>query len=796
MLKNKYGYFSDDGKEYIIKNPLTPKPWINVISNGEYSLMISQTGGGCSWRGNAAQNRITRLYQDIIKDNWGKYFYLRDLDSKDIWSLTYMPMKASYEDFSVRHGIGYSVFEFKHKGVRTKMKIFVVPGQPLEIIDISIINESDKERRLDLTSYFEWEASIHPDEHREFNKLFMDTTYDEDNRAIKLRKYHWGFPDKDGLSNNVDWDFVGFHACSEPVKSYDTDKESFIGMYNNEANPKALRQEKLDKNVGRYGDAAAALQTETKLKSGESKRIIFTIGAASIGKNEINNINQEHEDVDALIKKYTNEKASDVAFRELKVFWDELLNGDEVNTPDESFNLMTNTFSKYQAISCRLWGKAAYYQTSGGYGFRDQLQDSLIFLEAKPELTKEQLRLHAKHQFIEGDVYHWFVTYQGWGPRSNCSDDLLWMPLILYYYLEETLDYDFLLEEVPFLNGPSESMYEHSKKAIEKALTRYSKRGVPLMGSHDWNDGLNAVGHKMKGESFWMSSFLYLILNQFSTIAKHQKDEEFSNKCLKHAVKIKDTFEKFGWDGEWYLQATNDDGDKIGSKDSEEGKIFLMPNAWAIISEIIPEFKKEVVISSIKKHLLKEFGTILNYPAFTKPTKNIGYVTRYAPGLRENGGVYTHAATWAVTAFAKAGYPELAYEAYQGICPPNRTKDPDRYLAEPYVTCGNSDGPLSPFYGRGGWSWYTGSAQWLHRVAVQDIIGVKASFEGLVVNPQIPIAWNKLTYKRKFRNATYVFDITRSDEETITLDGKKLKGNVIPDYQDGLTHHISVKIKR
>jgi cellobiose phosphorylase len=795
MLENKYGYFSDNGQTYVIKTPLTPRPWINVISNGDYSLMISQTGGGCSWRGNAAQNRITRLYQDIIKDNWGKYFYLRNLDNNDFWSLTYMPVKASYEDFEVRHGIGYSVFKYKHQGISTVMKVFVVPNQPIEIIDITIINESKEVKRLDLTSYFEWEAGIHPDEHREFNKLFMDTMYDEARKAIKLRKYHWGFPDKDGLSNNVDWDFIGFHACSEPIKSFDTDKESFIGMYKNESDPKAMHQEALDGNIGRFGDAVASLQTAVNLSVGEKKRIVFTIGAASIGKNEINNINQEKEDVDALIKNYTNVEASDQVFEELKVFWDELLNGDQVSTPDKAFDLMTNTFSKYQAISCRLWGKTAYYQTSGGYGFRDQLQDSLIFLESKPQLTKEQLKLHAQHQFMEGDVYHWFVTYQGWGPRSNCSDDLLWMPLVLYYYLEETLDYDFLLEEVPFLDGPKESMYEHSKKAIKKALTRYSVRGVPLMGSHDWNDGLNAVGHKMKGESFWMSSFLYLILNQFAVIAKHQKDEEFVDVCLENAKKIKITFEKYGWDGEWYLQGTTDNGDKVGSKDNDEGKIFLMPNAWAIISDIIPETKKSIVISSIKEYLLKEFGTLLNYPAFTKPVNNIGYVTRYAPGLRENGGVYTHAATWAVTAFAKAGYPELAYEAYRGICPPNRTWDPDRYLSEPYVTCGNSDGPKSLLFGRGGWSWYTGSAQWLHRVAVQDIIGVKAGFNGLVIEPHLPKAWEKVNYRRKFRNAFYVFEFSKGTESKIVVDGKELSGNVISDYQDGLTHHISVKIK-
>ncbi|XFA99049.1 GH36-type glycosyl hydrolase domain-containing protein [Candidatus Izemoplasma sp. B36] len=795
MLKNKYGFFSENMKEYIITNPRTPKPWINVISNSDYSLMISQTGGGCSWRSNAGQNRLTRLYQDIIKDNFGKYFYLRDLTNKSIWSLTYQPMQVDYQDFEVRHGIGYSIFKYKVNDILSEMKVFVVPNKPLEIIEIKIKNTSKQSRTLDLTSYFEWEAGIHPDEHREFHKLFMETFYEEDLKAIKLKKYTWGFGDKHGLQNNVDWDFVGFHAVSEEVKSFETDKEKFLGMYNSEKNPNGLANDKLSNSFGRFGDPTASLQTEFTLEPNEEKTIVYTIGVTKLGKNEIPGIEQTYEDPDDLIKEYTNVNASKNAFQEVLAFWDELLSGDEVNTPDNAFDIMTNNFAKYQAISCRLWGKTAYYQTSAGYGFRDQLQDSLIFLESKPELTKKQLLLHAAKQFQEGDVNHWFVTYQGWGPRGNCSDDLLWMPYILYFYLEETLDYSILSEVVPFANGNDATLYEHSKRAIQKSLTRFSDRKVPLMGSHDWNDGLSAVGFKMKGESFWMSSFLYIILNQFQEIAKKQKDENFITECKKYAKIIKDSFNEYGWDGSWYLQATTDDGLKVGSFDNDEGKIFLMPNSWAIISDILPKERKDIVIKSIEKYLLKDHGTLLNYPAFTKPRTDIGYVTRYAPGLRENGGVYTHAATWAVTAFAKAGYPELAYKAYKGICPPNRTKDPDKYLAEPYVTCGNSDGPISPMYGRGGWSWYTGSAQWLHRVAVQDIIGVKATFDGLKVSPKIPLSWNKVTYNRKFRNAHYHFEIERSDKKEILVDGVKLESDIIPDFRDSKEHFIIVKYK-
>lgn len=794
MYANQYGHFSDDGKEYVITHPRTPKPWINVVSNGDYSFMVSQTGGGCSWLGNASQNRLTRLYQDLVKDPFGKYFYLRNLDTGKFWSITYQPTQTPYQKFEVRHGIGYSVFTYMVEDVLSTMKMFVVPGDPVEILEVSVSNQSNFAKRLDLTSYFEWEAGIHPDEHREFHKLFMDTAFDPKTNAIKLKKYMWGFGDRQGLHNNVDWDFTGFFASSEPVKSFDTDKETFLGMYGNEAAPAALAQPELKRRAGRFGDPVACLQNAIDLAAGETKTIVYVLGCTTLGKNEIPGIVSEYVDPDPLIRRYADIAGAKKAFADLRKMWDELLGGDEAKTPDAAFDLMTNRFSKYQAISGRLWAKTAYYQTSGGYGFRDQLQDCQIFLEGKPELAKKQLRLHAGRQFQEGDVHHWFVTYQGWGPRGTCSDDLLWLPFILDAYLEETLDFAFLDEIQPFADGGEGTMYEHARRAIRKSLTRFSERGVPLMGAHDWNDGLSAVGPKMKGESFWMSCFLYIVLRQFKRHAKAMKDHELIALMDEKAKLIKKTFNEFGWDGEWYLMATTDDGLKLGSDENEEGKIFLMPNAWAILSDLVPAARRETVVRSIKKYLLRDYGTVLNYPAFTKPRTDVGYVTRYAPGLRENGGVYTHAATWAVSAFAKAGHPDLAYKAYQGICPPNRTADPDRYLAEPYVTCGNSDGPISPYYGRGGWSWYTGSAQWLHRVAVRDILGVRATYEGLEVDPAMPPAWDRFRYLRKFRGATYDISVKRGDAFRIVADGKPLEGHLLPDYRDGKTHDIVVVI--
>ena len=795
MFANKYGFFAENGLEYVITDPKTPKPWVNVISNGDYSLMVSQTGGGCSWRGNAGQNRLTRLYQDLVKDNYGKYFYLRNRETGNFWSLTWLPTRTPYEHFRVRHGVGYSVFEYQVEGIYSELRLFVVPGSPLELAQIKLENRSRDVKKLDLTGYLEWEAAIHPDEHREFHKLFMDTAYDTTTNAIKLKKYLWGFNDKKGLHNNVDWDYTGFFAVSEAPTSFDTDKESFLGMYGHESAPQALLDPDLAGRAGRFVDPVAALRNTITLAPGAAKTLVFGLGCTTLGKNEIPGIESIYEDPDALIREFVHEAGAARAFAATQAFWAELLGGDQANTPDHAFNIMTNTFAKYQAISGRIWAKSGYYQTSGGYGFRDQLQDCLIFLEGKPELARKQLAMHAAKQFQAGDVYHWFVTFQGWGPRGNCSDDLLWLPFILDAYLEETLDYGFLDEEAPFVDGGSATIYEHAKRAIQKSLTRFSVRDVPLMGAHDWNDGLSAVGADMRGESFWMSCFLFIVCKQFARHAEARGDHEFSRLLREKAALLKETFNAHGWDGEWYRMATTDAGEILGTKDSEEGKIFLMPNAWAIIGELITPERLEPVVKSMTKHLLRDHGTLLNYPAFSKPRSDIGYVTRYAPGLRENGGVYTHAATWAVSAFAKAGRPELAYRAYQGICPPNRTKDPDRYLAEPYVTCGNSDGPASPYFGRGGWSWYPGSAQWLHRAAVWDIIGVGATYAGLKVAPCVPADWQRFDYTRRFRGATYVFEFTRGDAFALTVDGNILEGNIVPDFRDGKKHLVQVNFR-
>ncbi|SKA87307.1 Cellobiose phosphorylase [Clostridium sp. USBA 49] len=787
LFESKYGYFTEDGREYVITNPKTPRPWANIISNGDYSFMVSQTGGGYSWRGNAGQNRITRAFQDLIKDSWGKYVYIRDLESKKYWSAAWAPVKADYQEYEVRHGIGYSVFNHKVDNIRNEMIVFVVPENPVEIMQITLTNEDLKERKLDITTFFEWGLGNAPDEHREFHKIFINSKFDEEINGLLVEKYLGQFTDEKGRANNTDWDYIAFHASSEKVKSYDGDKESFIGMYNSEVTPQAMNMEKLSKRTGRFVDAAASLQVEVSLNPGESKTIVFTIGAAKKGD----------EDVYKIARKFTNIEASKVALKAVNKFWSEFIDTEEINTPDDAMNIMTNIWLKYQSISCRLWGKSAYYQTSAGYGFRDQLQDSQIFLTNKSELAKKQILMHSKQQFKEGDVLHWWFTINGGGPRTRCSDDLLWLPFITESYIEETKDYSIYDEITPFLDDKEATIYEHCKRAIERVFLRISPRGIPLMGDHDWNDGLSAVGNDWKGESIWVGEFLYKILKDFIPIAESRGDKLFADKAKDVLETLKFSINKYGWDGEWYIQATTDNWEKVGSKENEEGKIFLNPQIWAVISGIADKDKAEKSMEAVTKYLLKDYGALLLHPAYTKPRTDIGYITRYAPGLRENGGVYTHAETWAVWAYALMGDAEHAYEAYRKICPPNRSNDIENYMAEPYVTPGNSDGPLSPYYGRGGWSWYTGSSQWLHRVGTHFILGVRPTIEGLKIDPCIPKEWDGFTYKRQFRGSEYLIEVDNSLHvskgiKEIYVDGNLIQNNIIPDFSDGKQHKIKV----
>jgi len=739
----KYGRFSNDGREYLVTTPRTPRPWINVISNGDYGLVISQTGSGYSWRSHAQLNRLTRWEQDLVRDEWGKYLYLRDEGGR-VWSAGFKPVCAEPERYRCRHGVGYAVIESRQHGIETELTVFVPVEEPMEIWELRIRNCSRRPRTIELTTYLEWGLGQAPDWHREFHKSFVQTEYDREAHAIFATKRLWEVPTKRG-DWNTEWPYVAFHSSSLPPSSFDTDKETFLGMYGTQAQPASVTKRRLANRAGKWLDPCASLRTRVRLAPGREKSVIYTLGCAD-----------SRAQAATLAMRYRTSEDVRRALEAVRQRWSALLDTVQVTTPDEAMNLIQNHWLKYQAISGRIWGRTAYYQTGGAYGFRDQLQDSQLWLPIDPYKTREQLLLHARHQFADGSVYHWWHPLSEVGLRNEISDNLLWLPYVLASYLEETADYSVLDVCEPFLDEHGGApLYEHCTRAIERSLARFSERGLPLIGAGDWNDGLSAVGLEMKGESVWLGHFLHRILLDFSTIARHRGDTERAEQYRSRARSLQEGLNSHGWDGEYYLGATKDTGQRIGSRENTEGSLWLNPQTWAIIGEVADRERAEQVCDVVERKLEKEIGPLLLTPAYTTPDSGIGYLTRYGPGIRENGGVYTHAATWAVMAAAMLGRGDSAYRIYAKLNPVNRGTKPDVYFAEPYVTAGNIEGPDSEFFGRGGWSWYSGSAAWLFKVGLEWILGVRPTVEGLQIDPCIPKRWRRYAVQRQFRGAVY-----------------------------------------
>lgn len=791
IFKTKYGYFSSNGKEYIITTPRTPRPWINVISNGDYGLTFSQTGSGYSWRTHAQLNRLTRWEQDLIKDEWGKYIYLRD-EKGNIWSAGWKPVCVEPEYYECRHGIGYSIITSKNFGIESALTVFLPNDDPVEIWKLTLRNKSKKRRTISLFTFFEWALGQSPDWHREFHKSFIHTEFNSATHSLVATKRLWEVPTERGHWN-THWPYVAFHSVNAKPVSFDTDKESFLGMYGNQSMPAALSGKLLKKKEGNWLDHIASLHNVVTLKPGEEQTLFYTLGCAD---------SKEH--AAALAKKYHRAEAIESAFTAMQERWEQLLGTVTVSTPDDAMDVMENIWLKYQAISGRMWGRTAYYQTGGAFGFRDQLQDSQLWLYIDPQRTKEQLKLHARHQFNDGTVYHWWHPMSEIGLRNQIMDNLLWMPFVMNAYLQETDD-DAILDEMERFvdHSTPASMYDHCVKAIDKSLERFSSRGLPLIGGGDWNDGLSAVGLDMKGESVWLGHFLYKILVDFSAIAQRRNDIQRATNYRTRAEQLKEKLNTLAWDGEYYYGATKDSGEKLGSKENAEGSLWLNPQTWAVIAGVADEKRSRQVMDVVEKRLEKEIGTLLLTPAYKTPDPFVGYLTRYAPGMRENGGVYTHGATWSVIAAAMLGRGDTAYRFYSKLNPINRGKNPDKYVAEPYVTPGNIEGPDSKFFGRGGWTWYSGSAAWLFKVGIEWILGIRATREGLLIDPCIPSSWTGYKVERTFCGAKYRIEVqnpnhVQSGVKEMWVDGERhcmTKGpreKIVPQFPSGTTHTVVV----
>jgi cellobiose phosphorylase len=791
----KYGHFGPDGREYVITRPDTPRPWVNVICPGGYGTVVSQAGGGYSWMTHATFNRLTRWEQDLVRDEWGKWIYCRDRDSGRHWSLGWQPVKAKPDRYECRHGIGYTTIVALHDGIESEHTTFVPPGEPLEIWRVRLTNRSRRVRRLDLFTYLEWNLGPAPDTHREFHKLFIETECAGPGRALLATKRLSTIAEHGrGQPWNVEWPHVAFHAASPRPVAYECDKESFLGPYGSIAAPAALARPRLTGARGRWLDAIGSLQVAVALAPGETREVVFTLGLADDRAGALR-----------LARRYQRPGAVEAAWRRLRRFWDRQLAPLEVETPDPAFDLLTNTWLKYQTLSSRVWGRTGYFQPGGAFGYRDQLQDSQVFLPLDPRRTRAQILLHAAHQFQDGTTWHWWHPLTGEGAKKPYNDDLLWLPFVTLAYLRETADFAALRERVPFL-GPdgkpsreTGTLYEHCRRAIDTFWTRLSPRGVPLMGAGDWNDGLSAIGLKLKSESVWLAHFLVGILEDWAELEERlpRPGRATIAKYRREAARMRVAVNRHFWDGDWYVRATKDSGETIGSKRCRDGRIFLNAQTWAILSGVVPPRRLPRMLKAMEKHLYKAYGPVLLAPAYRCPDAGIGYLTRYAPGSRENGGLYTHAGLWAVQAECRLGRREQAWKLYRSFCPVRRGMKPDLYKVEPYVMPGNVDGPESPNYGRGGWTWYTGSSAWTFRVGTEWLLGVRPTYDGLLVRPCLPPGWRGFTMKRTFRGCVYRIAVrTGAARPGVWVDGRPQGTDLVPAFGDGREHTVEVRLAR
>ncbi len=790
MLSNAFGHFDPSGRRFTITDPRTPMPWVNVICNGHYGMVISQNGGGFSWLDNSQLNVLTRWEMDLVRDDRGRFLFISDLESSDVWSVASAPCRPDYSSYECEHTQGQTTFTSEYKGILAQWTLAVAPQDPVEVWMLRLENRSDRARKLRVSSFFEWCCGVAPDSKREFHRLFFTTRHDEGRRAIIAHKNMWDVPTKDEREHwNKPWPYVAGHAIggvkfeSEHALG---DKKAFTGKFELISRPEAMLAPRpprpTDKHVfGRFGDAAAALGGDLTLAPGQSVTMVFTTAAA---KDETTLL--------GLLDRYTNPAATDAAISGSAKMWDGLLAPSTVRSAMPDFDLLNSTWLPYQAISGRLWGRTGYYQQSGAFGFRDQLQDSLVWLPRDPRRTRDQILLHAAHQFADGSVYHWWHPLVEFGLRTACSDDYLWLPLLTAQYIKDTGDWSILDERVVFVDDDAgATLLEHCTRSIARSFARHSDRGLPLIGSCDWNDGLSAMGVGGKGESVWLAQWLAYLLTEFAHVVRRGgaggANAQLADQYLAHRENLITAINAHAWDGDsggqWYRAATRDDGRWIGTATDTEGRIFLNTQTWAVLSGTATPQREDAAWESVRQHLLRPMGPVLSHPAYTEPDPTIGYITRYAPGLRENGGVYMHAATWALAAACKRRDVQSVEKIWRSISPPLRGQSAD-YEAEPFVTPGNVDGPESATPGRAGWTWYTGSASWLNRVSLEWIAGIRPEWDGLRIDPCPFAAMGKVVVTRLWQGRTVRVSFDAAEFSAtlpprITVNGQALSGNLI-----------------
>jgi cellobiose phosphorylase len=793
---NGLGGFTPDGREYVITTvpgQVTPAPWVNVLSNPHFGTAISESGLAYTWSENAHEFRLTSWYNDPVSDSSGEAFYIRDEESGHFWSPTPLPSRGAMPYVS-RHGFGYSVFEHTEGGIRSELWVYVALDAPIKFTVLKVRNESGRSRRLSATGYVEWVLG----DLRPKSTMHVLTEIDPNSGTLFAgNPYNMEFANK-----------VAFFDVDDAARTVSGDRTEFLGRNGTLRSPAAMTCSRLSGKVGAALDPCAAIQVPFELADGQECEIIFRLG---VGRNA--------DDAGNLVRRFRGSDAARGALEAVWQYWNHTLGAVQVETPDPSLNVLTNGWLLYQTLACRLWARTGYYQPGGAFGFRDQLQDVMALIHAEPHLLREHLLRCAARQFREGDVQHWWHPPSGWGVRTHCSDDYLWLPLATCRYVLNTGDTGVLDESIPFIEdrpvnadedsyydlpGRSEeaaSLYEHCVRAILRGL-RFGEHGLPLIGSGDWNDGMNMVGEHGKGESVWLGFFLYEVLMQFTEVARMRGDPSFVERCQREAAQVRRNIEQHGWDGEWYRRAYFDDGSPLGSADNPECQIDSIAQSWSVLSGAGDAERSRMAMEAVDQRLVRREHALIQLldPPFDKSNLNPGYIKGYVPGVRENGGQYTHGAIWAAMAFAALGDSRRAWELLAMINPVNHAKSPEgiaTYKVEPYVVAADVYA-LSPHTGRGGWTWYTGSAAWMYRLIVESLLGLRLEVDKLRFAPCLPADWETFKVHYRYRETVYHIDVLQTHagngETSVIVDGVERHDKAIPLVDDRQEHSAEVRI--
>jgi cyclic beta-1,2-glucan synthetase len=793
---NGLGGFHQGGREYVTllgAEQWTPAPWSNVIGNGvDFGFLVTESGGGCTWSLNSRENRITPWSNDAVCDPPGEVVYLRDEDSGTVWSATPLPIRER-ESYIIRHGQGYSVFEHTSHGILLELLVFAPLDAPVKISLLRLRNRTARKRRLSVINYNELVLGVL----RSSSAPYIITEIDKPAATIFAKNPF----------NNEFAERVAFVATSEEISSATCDRKEFIGRNSSLETPAALRRTGLAGRDGAGLDPCAAIQTTIELAPNEAREVIFLLGEA-----------ESKGEAQSIVSRFRQAGNVNAAFEKVLAHWDEVLGTIEVRTPDAAFDTMLNRWLLYQTLSCRIWARTAFYQSGGAFGFRDQLQDVMALVYSHPEIARRQIVLAAGHQFKEGDVQHWWHPPSGRGVRTKISDDLLWLPFVAAFYINVTGDTSVLDEVVPFLEQPqlgpdeldaymqpevseeSAPIYEHCARAIDRSLP-VGKHGLPLMGAGDWNDGMNRVGHLGKGESVWLGWFLYTTIANFMSHVDSRKQKVRGNRYRRHLDQLKKALEEKGWDGDWYRRAYFDDGTPLGSGRNDECRIDSIAQSWSVISGASDPYRMGRAMAAVEEFLIRRGDglVILFTPPFDKGQLNPGYIKGYVPGVRENGGQYTHAAIWTLIAYSMLGDGERAGELSSLLNPINHAATRaglHKYKVEPYAAAGDVYA-VPPHNGRGGWTWYTGSAGWMYRAGLESILGFKLQSDRLEINPCVPRWWREFEIIYRRDRSVYRIKIENPlgvsrGVVTVELDGVSQTDEAITLIDDEKTHNVRI----